>query len=147
MFKKILYELQKGIPITKRPFLELSRKLGISEEHVLTVLKEAKEKGFVRRFGGVFNSEKMGKKGILCAMKVPEERIEEVASIINSFGEVTHNYERDNEINIWFTITGDPERVDKVIGEIEKKTGIEVLRFPSLKTFKISLVLPTYEDE
>ncbi len=143
----VLDELQKGIPITKRPFLEISKKLGIPEEEIVSILRELKRSGIIRRFGGVFDSKKMGYKGVLCAMKVPKGMIEDVAEFINQFPEVTHNYERDGEINLWFTITAkDDERMEEIKKEIEKEWNIEVLTFPAVKTYKINLFLPMSED-
>ncbi|MEK7274974.1 MAG: Lrp/AsnC family transcriptional regulator, partial [Candidatus Desantisbacteria bacterium] len=62
-----------------------------------------------------------------------------VADIVNAYTEVTHNYQRDEDYNLWFTIAAkSPEEIQKIIEEIREKTGIKrIINLPSTKTFKI----------
>ena len=141
--KKLLKALQEGIPIESRPFKSLGEKLGMEEGEVLERIKKLKEMGIIRRFGGVFNSRKMGFVGVLCAAKVPDDRIQQFAEVVNSFPQVTHNYYRKAPYNIWFTITAESkEKVDEIVREIEKRTGIEVRTFPATKVYKLKVVFP-----
>lgn len=93
----------------------------------------------IRRLGGVFDSRKLGYKGTLCAVKVPQDRIDEVAAVINSYLGITHNYLRDHEYNMWFTILAQsPAKVEQILKEIKEKTGIEdIINLPSQRFFKV----------
>jgi DNA-binding Lrp family transcriptional regulator len=62
----------------------------------------------------------------LVAMKVPRERLDEVAQLVNEYEGVTHNYERDGEYNLWFTITAKTRvELDRRIGEVRARTGVD----------------------
>lgn len=141
--KLILNKIQAEFPISERPFLELGRDLGLEEADTLERVKKLKESGIIRRIGASFDSKKLGFKSTLCAIKVPEERVDEVADIINQYPEVTHNYLRNHAYNIWFTlITPSRERIYQILGEISQKSGIlDVREMPSTKVFKIGVNL------
>lgn len=141
--KLILNKIQAEFPISERPFLELGRELGLEEADTLERVKKLKESGIIRRIGASFDSKKLGFKSTLCAIKVPEERVDEVADIINQYPEVTHNYLRNHAYNIWFTlITPSRERIYQILGEISQKSGITDVRdMPSTRVFKIAVNL------
>ena len=76
-------------------------------------------------------------------MKVPAERLEEVAAVVSGFDEVNHNYERENALNLWFVVVAsDEERLGAVLSEIEEKSGLEVLSMPMVEDFHINLGFP-----
>lgn len=137
--RKLLDLVQKSIPLTARPYLALARELGMSEDEVLTRLRRLKEAGIIRRLGGIFDSRKVGYCGTLCAAKVPAERVDEVARVINAYPGVTHNYLREHAYNMWFTILApSEERLQEIVTEIKEKTGIrEMLELPAVNIFKI----------
>lgn len=90
-------------------------------------------------FGGLFNSRKLGYTGTLCALRVPHEDIERVAGIINEYHGVTHNYLRNHEYNMWFTMLAESEnKLDELLTEIRQKTGItQILNLPAVNLFKV----------
>lgn len=136
--KMILNEIQKGIPLEERPFLTIAKKLNISEKEVIDCINELKEKNYIRRFGGLLNVNKMGIVSTLICMKVEKKYLEKVVEIINEYEGVTHNYERDDEYNVWFTLMESSyERLEKNIEEIKEKTGIkDILNLSSVKKYK-----------
>lgn len=140
---KLLNIIQNDFPIEPRPFLSIAKNLKMSEKEVLDLIKELKEQGFIRRIGGIFDSKNLGYAGTLCAMEVPENKIEEVSQIVNSYENVTHNYLRNHRYNMWFTlIEPSLSSLDVHINEIKTKTGItEILILNSLRTFKINVNL------
>jgi DNA-binding Lrp family transcriptional regulator len=99
--------------------------------------------GTIRHLGPFFNSRKMGYKGALAAVNVPESQIDSVAEVLGRFPEITHNYLRDGEPNMWFTIIAKTlDEQQKIVGQIKEETGIdEVLLFPSRKLFKVKVDL------
>lgn len=137
--RRLLNVMQQGFLPVPEPFKEIAARLGWTEEAVLAELRRLKEAGVIRRLGAIIDSRKIGYTGTLCAMRVPEERIPEAAAVINSFPEVTHNYVREHDYNIWFTILApSEERISEIISSIKEQTGITAfLNLPARRIFKI----------
>lgn len=137
----LLNIMQDDFPIESRPFLTLANKLDMTEEEVIELIKKFKELGYIRRLGGVFDSGRLGYTSTLCAVEVPEERVEEVASIINGYSGVTHNYLRMHKYNMWFTLTvSTSESIEDTLEEIKNSIKINnILVLNSLNTFKIKV--------
>jgi len=147
--KKLLNLMQHEISIDKRPFKLLGEKLYITEKDVLSRINKLKEEGLIRRVGGIFDSRKLGYTSTLCAAKVPENKINEVAACINEYCEVTHNYLREDEYNMWFTvITHSQESLNDILKEIKEKTTLsEIMSLPSIKLFKVKVALNFQGDD
>ncbi|MBP2031050.1 DNA-binding Lrp family transcriptional regulator [Methanohalophilus levihalophilus] len=138
--KKILNEIQMGFPLDVHPYRILSQRLSISESELLDRLKRLNEEGAVRRIGPVINTRKVGGSSTLVAMNVPEERVDEVASIVNSYPEVSHNYLRPAEYNLWFTVSAkDKETLAGILADIHSKTNLPMLDLPTKRLFKIGV--------
>lgn len=142
--KQLLQLTQDEFSIMKRPWKELGNRLKITEEEVLLRLKRLCNKGVIRKIGPILNTQKLGlSASTLIAMKVPEEKIEQVASIINEYESVSHNYQREHEYNLWFTIrTSDEKKLRRTIEEIKRRTEIpdaNILDLPTLRVFKIDV--------
>lgn len=137
----ILNEIQRNFPVTRRPFLALSRKLGMKEREILGRVQKLEEGGIIRRIGASFSSRAVGFSSTLCAAKVPLEEVEEFVAVVNSYPGVTHNYEREGDYNIWFTLIASSRReIERIVGEISRKTGIQdILNLPATETFKIAV--------
>jgi DNA-binding Lrp family transcriptional regulator len=137
--RAILNRIQSDFPITSRPYLAVANELGLTEKEVLTRVSRLKESSIIRRIGGNFVPDKLGYVSTLCAAKVPEERIERFAEVVNRYPGVTHNYRRDNKFNIWFTfIAPSMEEIEKNLREISEETGItDILNLPATQVFKI----------
>ncbi|HHW06962.1 MAG TPA: Lrp/AsnC family transcriptional regulator [Clostridia bacterium] len=138
--RAVLNEVQTNLPIAKEPFKELGQKFGLSEAEVLEMLKRFKEAGYIRRMGAIFDSRKLGYVSTLCAAKVSEDQMDQVAEYINGLVEVTHNYLREHEYNMWFTVIAhSKERIEEIIREMESRFGVEVLNLPAKRFFKIKV--------
>jgi DNA-binding Lrp family transcriptional regulator len=111
----------------------------LSEKDVLTRVTKLKEQGIIRRIGGNFNPEKIGFVSTLCAARVSEDKIESFSKVVNEYPGVTHNYQRDNEYNIWFTfIESSMAKIEEHLEDISKKTGVtDILNLPATKVYKI----------
>ncbi|MFZ5632738.1 MAG: AsnC family transcriptional regulator [Bacillota bacterium] len=139
--RELLNIIQSGFPVCKEPYRELAESLGTTEEDILARLKRLTEGNTIRRLGGIFDSRRLGYTGTLCAIKVPPERVEAVAGIVNGYPGVTHNYLRNHEYNMWFTLLA-PEKkeIDKVLEEIKSRAGIDdLISLPAEKLFKIKV--------
>ena len=139
MDKAILNLIQSDFPITPRPYLAIAQRLGFSENDVIKRLNRLKKKGIIRRIGGNFVPEKLGFVSTLCAARVPEDKIQSFAKAVNSYPGVTHNYQRDNKYNVWFTfIAPSMKEIEENLENISQQTGIEeIINLPATKVFKI----------
>src|SRR3990172_10216793 len=90
--KDLLNRIQGDFPISVDPYGDIGRSLGISGEEALGRVRRLIETGVLRKVGPFFDARKMGYTSTLCAMDVPEDRLDIVASIVNSYPHVTHNY-------------------------------------------------------
>jgi len=135
----LLKELQNNFPVSERPYLEIGRRLGLSEPEVIRKLKKFKKNGLLRYVGAIFDTKKLRLKSSLVAMAVPKLRLAQVTKIINSHPEVSHNYLRDDIFNVWFTVSaGSKQRLKNIISQIKKNTKIaKTLDLATKKVFKI----------
>ena len=140
--KDLLNLIQSNFPLESRPFLKIARQLNISEKQAIDIIKELKSDGYIKRLGGIFDSRKLGYYSTLCAIKVPLQRIPEVAKLINSYNGVTHNYIRNHSYNMWFTVIAPSiEDVKEFLNEVKIKTDIEeIIELPMINSFKINVI-------
>lgn len=138
--KKILNILQKEFPLEEQPYLIVGQRCGISEDETISRVLKMKEDGIIRRIGAVFDGAKLGRVSTLCAARVPEGKIDGFVQIVNANKNVTHNYRRDNEYNIWFTVSAEnAEELEKFIKDVKEKTGVtDILDMRAVRTFKIN---------
>ncbi len=139
--KKILNILQTDFPISARPFLSIANIIGVKEQEVIDRILNLKSNKIIRQISAIFDSHNIGYKSTLAAFKIDDSLIESSADIINSHSGVSHNYLRNHEYNIWFTITLPSERVledeIKALGISAKASDYLIL--PTLKLFKIGV--------
>jgi len=137
--RALLNRIQSDFPIDSRPYLVIANELGLTEKEVLRRLSVLKKKGIIRRIGGNFVPEKLGYVSTLCAAKVPEDMVDLFAKAVNRYPGVTHNYQRDNTYNIWFTfIAPSMEEIVENLQQISRDTGItDIINLPATDVFKI----------
>ncbi|RJQ30538.1 MAG: Lrp/AsnC family transcriptional regulator [Peptococcaceae bacterium] len=137
--RQLLNLIQTQFPVVPEPYRELAQKLRIGEPEVLKRLDRLLREKVIRRLGGIFDSRKIGYSGTLCAVKVAPEMIEAVAAAVNSHPGVTHNYLREHDYSMWFTLLAESEaKLNEIIGEIRNCTGvIALVSLPAEKIFKI----------
>ncbi|MEW5954338.1 MAG: AsnC family transcriptional regulator [Bacillota bacterium] len=147
--RKLLNLIQTSFPITPEPYRELAETLGTTEEEIIRRLEKMRDTGIIRRLGGIFDSRKLGYRGTLCALKVPPGRISEVAEIINEYPGVTHNYIRDHDYNMWFTLLAENQaKIDGILAEIRAAAGIDqLLNLPARGIYKIKVQFDLSEVE
>jgi siroheme decarboxylase len=142
--RKLIQLLQDNFPIVERPWKEIGNKLNLTEDHVINRLKRLNELGVIRKIGSIVDSSKVGlTAATLVAMKVPENKVSDVASAINEYGNVSHNYQREHEYNVWFTVAAATNNeLTHILEDIKQKTGIhpnETLNLPTKQRFKINV--------
>jgi len=137
--KKILTEIQSGLPAEERPFDALAARLGIGADELLDRLRRLARAGVIRRIGPVFDSRRLGYASTLVAARVPPERLAEVAARVSRLPGITHNYERRHAWNLWFTLTApSAEAIEQALDELRRETGIrEFHSLPAEAVYKI----------
>lgn len=137
--KKLLNDFQRNFPISPTPYADIAVQLNVTESEVLQAFQDLNKQNFISRIGAIIPPNKIGI-STLAAMSVPENELERVAKQVSFFSEVNHNYERENDVNLWFVIiANNTAHLNEVIKVIEVETGFNVLRFPLEKEFFIDL--------
>jgi DNA-binding Lrp family transcriptional regulator len=141
--QQLLNEMQDKFPLVREPFAELAARVGITEAEVLRRLKTMRESGVLRQVSPIFDTKALGYSTSLVAMRVPEERLDAAAEIVNAHPGVSHNYRRTHEFNMWFTIAV-PAGADLQahVDALHELAGAESTRMlPTLRLFKIGVTL------
>ena len=106
----ILNALQDDLPLVSRPWKAIAERLGIAETDMISRMKTLKDTGIIRGISPVLESRSLGlHAATLVALHVPEQRLDEIAAVISSYQEVSHNFQRDHYYSLWFTITAQNE--------------------------------------
>ena len=152
---RLVAYLHGGFPLTDRPFADVARELGCSEEAVIERLQRLLSHGDLSRFGPLFQIERAGGRFVLAAMAVPEARFDAVAALLDAMPEVAHNYRRESAhpdqpnatpLNMWFVLAVESsDLIAPTIARIEAATGLSVLDFPKDREFFVELKLPLME--
>lgn len=139
----ILNRVQSDFPLVERPYAELALALGMSEDAVIERVRALREERIIRQISGIFDTRALGYKSSLVAARYPDGRIHEGAQIINEHPGVTHNYERNHEFNLWYTIAVPPSSdLEGTIQRLHELSGAESTRVMyTLKLFKIGVNL------
>ncbi len=88
--------LQGDIPLSSRPYQKMAEHIGITEDEFLGIVQHLDKRGLIRRFGATLKHKKSGfTANAMVAWNVPEERVQEIGSLMASFQEITHCYRRD----------------------------------------------------
>ncbi len=138
--RAVLNIIQTGFPLAHAPYAEMARQIGnVSEEEVYRCVRGLVDRGIIRRLGAVFDTKKLGFMSALIAMRVPEERIDEVGMLISQYPGVSHNYKRGHDYNLWFTLAAPSrQQLMDTLQEIKERTGIDdVLYLPTVRMHKI----------
>jgi len=147
MQDELLYEMQNAFPLSERPFKEMAQKVGSTEQEVLQTVQKLKDEKIIRQTSAIFDTKRLGYRSSLVAFKVSEDKIDEAAEIINAHPGVSHNYLRNHDYNIWFTMAVEPDSrfgLEKTIEILKRQTGAEdAIILPTLKMFKISVKMDT----
>jgi siroheme decarboxylase len=143
--KKLLNLMQGSFELREDPFAGVAARAGIAEQEVLARVQRLLDKRIIREITPIFDTRALGYSSMLVAAKVDPAYPHRAAQFINSHPGVTHNYLRNHEFNLWFTLAVEPNSrlgLDGTLDVMAAKTGAESIRqLPTLKLFKIRMDL------
>jgi siroheme decarboxylase len=147
--KQLLNEIQWTFPLSSRPYLEIATKHGLTEDDVMKRISLMKRIGLIRQINAIFDTRKLGYKSALIAFAVKKDRLDSVALEVNKHPGVSHNYERDHEFNMWFTLAvppdGDLKKDLEIMASLEGVIKFRLL--PTLKLYKIGVKLDMVNND
>lgn len=148
--KRLLNLMQGSFPIESRPYLRVAELAEISEEEVLARVQYLLDERIIRQVTPIFDTRALGYSSMLVAAKVDPENPQRAAQVINAHPGVSHNYLRNHEFNLWFTIATEPDSplgLDGTLQALAAEAGAESVRqLPTLKLFKIRMDLEMEGD-
>ncbi len=143
--KEILDIVQKEIPLVAEPYKAIAESIGTTEDVVLERLNNMKGDA-IRQMSAIFDTKALGYKSSLVAARIAPEKLDKMAvEVFNQHPGITHNYKRNHDFNLWFTIAVPPnsrfglEKTVEILGELAEVESIRIL--PTLKLFKIGVQL------
>lgn len=143
--KRLLNLIQADVPLVPEPFAAIGKELGISEADVLERIGRLKAEKIIRQISAIFDTRALGYASSLVAARVPKEREEAAAAVINGHPGVSHNYRRNDDFNLWFTIAVPPDSrlgLERTVERLGELAGAESIRLlPTLRLFKIGVKL------
>lgn len=136
---RLLNDFQRDFPLVSRPYADIGARLGLDEDAVLAAYRDGLASGVISRIGVVIAPRRVGA-STLAAMAVPEERLEQVAAIVSAQAGVSHNYEREDALNLWFVLAApDADALAATLAGIGRDSGLPVLALPMLAEYHIDL--------
>ena len=139
----LLGVLQEATPFTRRPFADLGKRCGLTEEETLARVTALKASKVIRQIGAIFDTRSLGYASSLVAAKIAPERLDAAVAAINSHPGVSHNYLRNNEFNLWYTIAVPPTSrlgLEGTVDLLHRLSGAQSTRLlPTLRLFKIGV--------
>ncbi len=147
--KEILNEIQWIFPLVSKPYHEIAKKFDISIDVVKKRLTNLKQTGILRQLSAIFDTRRLGYKSSLVALEIEPDKLNYVAHQINRHPGVSHNYERNHQFNLWFTLAVPPGFDLKTeVDKFSKLEGIKKIRLlPTIQLFKIGVKLDMIDEK
>lgn len=143
--KDILNYIQREVPLEREPFAAIGREVGLAQDEVIRRIEALKRSKVIRQISAIFDTRVLGYESSLVAAQIPQEKLNAAAKAINSHPGVSHNYERNNPLNLWYTVAVPPDSrlgLEGTVNVLHEISGAERTRIlPTLKLFKIGVTL------
>ena len=142
--RRLLDVMQSEVPLTARPFESLGRRVGMDEAACLQRVERLRhDAGMIRQISAIFDTRSLGYASSLIGARIDPQRLEAAAMIISGHPGVSHNYQREHELNLWFTLAVPPDSrlgLEGTVQRLQALSGAErMLLLPTLKLYKIGV--------
>lgn len=139
--KRLLDAAQAAFPLCARPYEALAQACGTDEREVQRRLSRLKNGRVLRQVSAIFDSKALGYQGALVAAQAPGERLEAAAAVVSAHSGVSHNYEREHDYNLWFTLAVPPgAQLQAEADSLARRAGLARWHvLPALRTFRIGV--------
>jgi DNA-binding Lrp family transcriptional regulator len=148
--RKLLNLMQGSFPNVERPYAAVASAAEITEEEVRSRVERLLAERIIRQVTPIFDTRALGYGSMLVAAKVDPDHPWAAAKIINSHPGVSHNYLRNHEFNMWFTLAVESDSklgLDGTLDVLQELTGATSIRqLPTLQLFKIRMDLEMEGD-
>jgi siroheme decarboxylase len=143
--KRLLNALQSHFLLAPRPYEAVARKAGLDEHQTMERTSYLLRERIIREITPIFDTTALGYSSMLVAARVDSDNPHRAAAVINEHPGVSHNYLRNHDFNLWFTIATAPDSllgVDGTLEVLKRLSGAESIRkLPTLTMFKINMNL------
>jgi DNA-binding Lrp family transcriptional regulator len=143
--RRLLNLLQGRFPLEPRPFRRVAELAEVAEEDVLARTQRLLDERIIRQVTPIFDTRALGYKSMLVAAKIDPENPHRAAKVVNAHPGVSHNYLRNHDFNLWFTIAVEPDSrlgLDGTLEVLAQEAGAESIRqLPTITLFKIRMDL------
>jgi siroheme decarboxylase len=143
--KRLLNLMQGSFPLEPRPYRRVAELAGIDEDAAIARVGELIDQRIIRQVTPIFDTRALGYESMLVAAKVDPENPHRAARAINAHPGVSHNYLRNHDFNLWFTIATEPDSqlgLDGTLEVLAAEAGASSVRkLPTLRLFKIRMDL------
>lgn len=139
--RKLLNLVQREFPLTEEPYADLGQRLGIDGDEVIHRIEQLKTRGIIRQISPVLDARSLGYQTTLVAMKVAENKLASAERLIGEHPGVSHSYERNHSLNLWFTLAIPPTAdMETELQRLTSPIGAEaVLNLPAIRLFKLGV--------
>jgi DNA-binding Lrp family transcriptional regulator len=148
--RKLLNLMQGSFPIAPRPYQHVASLAAIPAQEAMDRVQRLLDKRIIRQVTPIFDTRALGYSSMLVAAKVDPEHPHRAAKVINEHPGVSHNYLRNHEFNLWFTLATEPDSklgLDGTLDALAREAGAASVRqLPTLKLFKIRMDLEMEGD-
>jgi len=139
----LIERMQQYVPLVPRPFAALAEDIGSTERDVIDAVTRLRRDGVIRQVSAIFDTRRLGYASSLVAARVDPARIEDAAAIVSAHPGVSHNYQREHDYNLWFTIAVSPESwlgLESTVDLITEEAGADAaMLLPALHVFRIGV--------
>jgi siroheme decarboxylase len=143
--RALLNVMQGRFGIEPHPYAAVARELGREEADVIARIRELLDKRIIRQVTPIYDTRALGYESMLVAARVDPDNPWRPAKIVNAHPGVSHNYLRNHDFNMWFTLAVEPDSqlgLDGTLEVLQRETGAESMRMlPTIKLFKIRMDL------
>jgi len=143
--RTLLNLMQGSFPLHPRPYASVARAAGIEEREALERVGRLLRERIIRQVTPIYDTRALGYSSMLVAASVDSVHPWRAAKIVNAHPGVSHNYLRNHEFNMWFTIATAPDSplgLDGTLEVLKEQTGAASMRqLPTIRLFKIRMDL------